>query len=257
MLQAFEIIPVYVLVVFRIGAMMIFAPVLGSRCIPRRIKAMMACVLALGLAQGVSLPQNIPQTPWGLAVGLGGEIIFGLAMGMMLNFVFTAAQWAGELIGQQMGFGLGESFDPQSGSQGSIIGDTYLLLATVIFLGINGHHAMIQAVSDSFRTLPLMSATFNRSMLDLLLGLLQSATGLAVRMTAPILVTMLLADLSLGFIGKTVPQLNILTAGITVRSLVGLIVLIVGVGLTSDVIRQSMFSMMKTVLQQYRVSTYG
>jgi len=251
-MQAFQIIPVYVLVVFRIGAMMIFAPVLGSKCIPRRVKVMMACVLALGLAQGVPLPANVPQTAWGLAVGLGGEIIFGLAMGMMLNFVFVAAQWAGEIIGQQMGFGLGESFDPQSGGQGSIIGDLYYFLAAVIFLGISGHHAMIQGVSDSFRTLPLMSVTFNRSLLDLLLRLLQSATVLAVRLTAPILVTMLVVDLALGFIGKTMPQLNILTAGMTVRALAGVIVLIVGVGLTSEVIRQSMMTLMKTVLQQYR-----
>jgi len=249
MTQAMQIIPVYVLVVFRIGAMMVFAPVLGSRCIPRRVKVMMACVLALGLAQGVPLPANIPQTPWALAVGIGGEIIFGLAMGMILNFVFVAAQWAGELIGQQMGFGLGETFDPQSGGQGSIIGDLYYLLATVIFLGISGHHAMIQGVSDSFRTLPLMSATFNRSLLDLLLRLLQSATVLALQITAPILVTMLVVDLALGFIGRTIPQLNIMTAGITVRALAGMIVLIVGIGFTSQVIRQSMMALMKTALQ--------
>jgi flagellar biosynthesis protein FliR len=68
------------------------------------------------MCPGVRLPAGINSlSMWQLAVGIGGEIIFGFAMGMILSFVFIAGQWAGELIGQQMGFNMSEVFDPQFG----------------------------------------------------------------------------------------------------------------------------------------------
>src|SRR5208337_628035 len=100
MLQAaFNFVPIYVLVLFRIAGMMIWAPLLGSAQIPRQVKAMIACVLAAAIAPTLSLSVVIPQSAWELAVAIGGEIIFGAAVGMILSSVFIAAQWAGEMIG--------------------------------------------------------------------------------------------------------------------------------------------------------------
>src|SRR5215210_7381717 len=106
---------------------------------------------------GMKEPVTLPDSAWELAMAIGGEMAFGLAMGMALSLVFIAAQWAGEMIGQQMGLNLSEVFDPQFGRQGSIIGEFYFMLTLVIFLSIGGHHAMIQGVRASFDTLPLLS----------------------------------------------------------------------------------------------------
>jgi flagellar biosynthetic protein FliR len=248
---ALNFVPVYVLVLFRIAGMMVWAPLLGSQQIPKRIKALMACVLAAGVTPGLSLSVSLPQTAWGLALAIGGEIIFGAAMGMILSLIFIAAQWAGEIIGQQMGLSLGQTFDPQYGANGSMIGDVYFFLALLIFLGINGHHAMLQGVYDSFQVLPLASVGMDRPLFGMLIGLFQGATVLAMQLAAPILVTMLVLDVVLGFVGKTVPQLNIMTAGISLRSLVGIAVLVVGLSMTSSVLRNSLFGAMKAVYQGY------
>jgi flagellar biosynthetic protein FliR len=231
--------------------MMVWAPLLGSQQIPKRIKALMACVLAAGVTPGLSLSVSLPQTALGLALAIGGEIIFGAAMGMILSLIFIAAQWAGEIIGQQMGLSLGQTFDPQYGANGSMIGDVYFFLALLIFLGINGHHAMLQGVYDSFQVLPLASVGMDRPLFGMLIGLFQGATVLAMQLAAPILVTMLVLDVVLGFVGKTVPQLNIMTAGISLRSLVGIAVLVVGLSMTSSVLRNSLFGAMKAVYQGY------
>jgi flagellar biosynthetic protein FliR len=248
-----HLIAVYVVVLFRVAAMMVFAPLLGSDRIPKRVKALMACVLAAGIAPGISINPAIPQTPWGLAIGIGGEIIFGLAMGMILSFVFVAAQWAGEIIGQQMGLSLGASFDPEFAGQGSVIGDMYFFITLIVFLVINGHHAMLRGVRESFDVLPPLTVGMDRPLLGLLLGLFQASTFLAMQLAAPILVTMLVVDVVLGFLGKTVPQLNIMSAGIPMRSLVGLIVIILGVSLTSQVIREALMHSMKVVYNEYAV----
>jgi flagellar biosynthetic protein FliR len=252
MLQAaLNLVPVYVLVLFRIAGMMVWAPLLGSQQIPKRVKALMACVVTLGMAPGLSPHLSLPQTSWGLAVAIGGEIIFGAAMGMILSLIFVAAQWAGEMIGQQMGLNLGQTFDPQYGANGSMIGDVYFFLALLIFLGINGHHAMLRGVYDSFAVLPLGSVGMDRPLWDTLIGLFQGATLLAMQLAAPMLVTMLVLDVILGFVGKTVPQLNIMTAGISLRSLVGMVVLVLGLSMTSSVMRSALFGAMRTAYQGY------
>jgi flagellar biosynthetic protein FliR len=252
---ALKFVPIYVLVLFRIAGMMVYAPLLGSDRIPRRVKALIACVLAASVTPGLaSMELKIPTNPWELAVGIGGEIAFGLGMGMILSFIFVAAQWSGEMIGQQMGLNLGQTFDPQFGSQGSIIGDLYFFLTLVVFLVIDGHRAMLMGVSQSFHSLPLLSASMNRPLLGNIVGCFQGATSLAVEMAAPMLVTMLVVDLVLGFVGKTLPQLNILSAGISLRSLVGIVVLIIGLSLTSSVIRDALQNAMKMVYLGYSVN---
>jgi flagellar biosynthetic protein FliR len=252
MLQAaINFIPVYVLVLFRIAGMMIWAPLLGSQQIPKQIKAMMACVLAASIAPSLVLRVAIPQSAWELALAIAGEIVFGAAIGLILSLIFVAAQWAGEMIGTQMGLNLGQTLNPQYGGGGTVVGDLYFFLTLLIFLAIGGHMALVKGVFDSFAALPLLTVSINQPLLDTLVGVFQGATVLAMQLAAPMLVTMLIVDLVLGFVGKTVPQLNIMTAGISVRALVGMLVLIVGLGLTSSIIRLSLLSAVRLAWQTY------
>jgi flagellar biosynthesis protein FliR len=247
-------VPTFTLVFFRLAGMMLFAPLFGSARIPKRLKVLMATMLTAGLIGGIDPPVQLPANVWELAVGIGGEMLFGIAMGMALSFVFIAAQWAGEIIGQQMGFNLSETFDPQFGQKGSLIGDAYFMFALVIFLTLRplgGHHAMLHGIRDSFEALPLLSVGIGQSVFDLLLGLFQACTALSLQMAAPMLVTMLIIDLALGFISKTIPQLNVMTAGLTIRAGVGMLVLILGVVLTCDVLREALLDSIDQVNTAY------
>ncbi len=101
--RALQFVPVFVLVVFRLAGMALFAPLFGSAKIPKRVRVMLVLILALGMTPAVTRPPVLPDTPWELAMGIGGEMAFGLAMGTVMSFVFIACQWAGEIIGQQIG----------------------------------------------------------------------------------------------------------------------------------------------------------
>jgi flagellar biosynthesis protein FliR len=250
--QLLQDVPVFVLVFFRLAGMMLFAPLFGSNRIPRRVRGLLVLILSLGIYGSVRHPLILPQTPWQLAAGIAGEMAFGVAMGMVLSFAFIAAQWAGEIVGQQMGLNLSESFDPQFGQSGTMIGDMYFMFMLVIFLVLRGHHAMLRGVRDSFQALPLLSLGVDRPLLDMLIGLFEACTTLALQLAAPVLVSTLVVDLALGFIGKTVPQLNVMSAGLTVRSLVGLVVIIVGLVLTSDVMRGALQDSMQLAWTSWR-----
>jgi flagellar biosynthetic protein FliR len=220
-------VPVYVLVVFRLAGLAIYGPLFGSTRIPRQVRVMLLLVLAAGIAPSVTTP-TIPESTWGLALGIGGEIAFGLAMGMVLSFTFVAVQWAGEIIGQQMGFNLGEVFDPQFGGKSSVVGDMYFMLALVIFLMAHGATMMIGGIVQSFRALPLLSVSVDQNLFALLLDLFHAATILAVQVAAPVLITMIVVDLVLGLIGRVIPQMNVMSAALSVRAWIGIVVLLVG-----------------------------
>jgi len=247
--EALNFIPTFVLVFFRLAGLMIFAPLLGSARVPRRVKAGLAIVLAMCMCTSVRQPVRLPQTGAQLAIGIGGEMVFGVAMGMILSFVFIAVQWGGEMIGQQMGLNLSEVFDPQFGASGSLVGEMYFMLTTVVFLFVGGHLEMIRAVRASFEALPLLSVGIDENLFNLLLDLLVAATSFALRLAAPVLVTMLVVDLALGCISKTMPQMNVMTAGLTLRSVIGMVVLIVSIGGASGVIRTQVVSSLNQMVQ--------
>jgi flagellar biosynthetic protein FliR len=242
--NALQLVPTFVLVFFRLAGLMIFAPLLGSERIPRVVKIMIALVLAAGMCGSVRAPVALPSGIWETTLGIAGEMAFGLAMGMILSFTFIAAQWAGEMIGQQMGLNISEVIDPEFGQSNSVVSDLYYMLTLTIFLLIGGHREMIRGIRSSFESLPLLSLGVDRPMFDILIGLFQSCTTLAMRLAAPVLVTMLVVDLALGCIGKAMPQMNVMTVGLSVRSMIGLIVIIVGIGLTVAVLSGSLMDAM-------------
>ncbi len=240
-------VPAFVLAFFRMAGMMLSAPILGGGRVPRRVKLLMALVMALAATPMIRLPQGLPLSEWQLTAGIAGEMVFGLAIGVMLNLSFIAVNWAGDIIGQQMGLGIGQVLDPQSGQSGAVVGDLYFMFTLVLFLIIGGHRAFFAGVLGSFRTLPPLSLGMDTNLFDVVIRLLTSATTMAMRLAGPILVTMLVIDVVLGFLGRTMPQLNILTAGLSLRTVVGMIVLVLTLATASDVIRESLTSSLDEV----------
>jgi flagellar biosynthetic protein FliR len=249
-------VPVFVLVFFRLAGMMVFAPLFGSGRIPRRVRVLMALVLAVCMCEGVKAP-HLPDTAWELALGIGGELVFGIAMGMVVSFVFIAAQWGGEMVGQQMGLNISEVLDPQFGKAGSLVGDLYFMLTLVMFLLVGGHLEMIRGMRNSFDALPLLSLGMDRPLFELLTNLMAACAMLALRLAAPVLVTMLVVDLALGCIGKTMPQMNVMTAGLTLRSVIGMAVLLLAVSGSASVIKDELVQSLNNAIEHWSMPHHG
>lgn len=228
----------FVLVFFRIAGLMLYAPLFGSARIPRRFKLMIALVLTVPLmSTDVYAHVPIPRTIGEMTMGLLGELVFGITMGMIVSFVFIAAQWAGEMIGQQIGFNISSVLDPQYGGGGSLVGDLYFMLSTVAFLAISGHRQLVMGVYESITICPPMSVLITPSILDFALDYWKAATSLALRIAAPMFVTMMIVDVAMGCISKTMPQLNVMSAGMAIRGIVGILVLALGIGVVGMVLQ--------------------
>lgn len=235
-LQNLNLLPVQFLpAFFRIAGIMLFAPLLGSKHIPRRLRGVLAALLACAAAATMPVPVS-PGSQWELVIGLGSELLFGIAMGMVLSMAFVAAQFAGAVVGQVMGLSLAGSFDPSRDLGNNPLGDVYFVLTMFLFLVLDGHHAMILGIRSSFDYLPPLSAAGDARLLEIVTGMAMGATTLAVRVAAPLCVVMLVVDLALGMIGRTIPQMNLMTIGLSLRSLAGLVVMILGLGVAASVL---------------------
>ena len=243
--------PGFAAAVFRLAGLMLFAPLFGSGRVPRRVKVLFAVALAVGLFTNGAVPAPLPNNVYALAMGLGGEIAFGLAMGMSARLTFTGAKWAGEAIGQQMGLGLGAVFNPNSDVGGGAVDQAYYLLTLFIFLGLGGHRLLVMGVYESYDVLPPLTVGVDADVLDAIVGLLMAATNLAVRLAAPMFVSMLAVDLCLGFIAKTMPQLNLLAAGLSLKALVGMAVLVLVMAATADTLAGALRDALQTTYTLY------
>lgn len=231
----------FALVFVRVAGLMLMAPLFGSARVPRRFKLLMALVMAAAMFdfdKGIPLPAAA-ESLGGLVVGLAGELLLGLCLGLSVALVFIAAQWSGEMVGQQIGLNLSQVFDPQFGGGGSIVGDLSFMLTTAVFLLVGGHRSLVVGIHDSLTSIPPLSFGIDRNLFDALLEFLSAATSLALRMSAPIFVTLIVVDVAMGVIGKTIPQLNVMSAGMSVRAVLGIGVLIVGMGAMGNLIETS------------------
>ena len=217
------VLPSFLLVATRVSGMMITAPLLGSAAIPARLKAGIVLAISVTLFPGIAptLPAELSLSV--VLPGLVGELMIGLIIGISLSLILLAAQMTGMIVGQQAGLALASAFDPATQTRSSVIGQVYFLTATALFLLMDGHRAMVQALMDSFQAVPVMTFNVQESTVTLISELMMSSLTLALRLAAPMVIALLLAKAGLGFLSRTMPQLHILSVGFAIFVGIGML----------------------------------
>jgi flagellar biosynthetic protein FliR len=169
------------------------------------------------------LPMAVaPTSPFILAIAQ--ELLVGLFFGFSVQVIFAGVQMAGQILGIQMGLNIASTLDPVSqAGQVSYIDQLYSLLAGLVFLSINGHHATLQALDGSFGIVPPGQFALGQAVADDLVALITQAAIVSVRIGLPIMAALLLTDIAFLIIGRTAPQMNIFMVGQPVKIGVGLI----------------------------------
>ncbi len=208
----------------RVGGVMSFAPFTGNESISMPVKAVLT-ILLTALVYPVSPVVGINADAVGWLKIAGGEAVIGLALGLMMQFTFEAAQFAGQIFGMQTGFSLITLLDPQTQADSPSLSVFTQLMALLLFLEMNIHHWILRGVVASFSYVPPGALGNFRALTG---GVLQAAGGLwlaGLQMAAPVLAVTLVADVALGFVGKAAPQIPATLAGLPVKSMLGLVVI--------------------------------
>ncbi|MCB9851307.1 MAG: flagellar biosynthetic protein FliR [Phycisphaerales bacterium] len=216
------VLPVFLLVLFRVTGLMLTAPIYGSDAVPTRVRIGLSVAIAILVfpMAAQSVPANVTMSS--AIPGIFGELAIGLIIGLTISLVFAGVQLAGMVIGQQAGLALGQVFNPVLNAETTVLGETFFMTALAVFVLVGGHRELVRALLDTYATVPVLSFRVSGNTLDLINEVLNSAYAVGLRMAAPVLLSLLIATLVMGFLSRTMPQLNILSVGFPVRTLLAL-----------------------------------
>lgn len=211
-------------ILVRIAGIMAALPVLRSRTVPAQIKAALVLMLGLVLLPVVTVP-GIPEDPLLVGAGMGAEFLVGMVIGLGVRLLFAAFELAGEVMGTQMGLGVVQLFDPSSAQQTGAISQFQTLMASLIFLSLNAHFMVVQAVAGSFELVPPFGARLSPELADDVVRIAQGMFTIALKLAAPIVATVLLINVGLAILGRTVSQLNVFVMSFPVTIAAGFLVM--------------------------------
>ncbi len=199
------------------------APVLSMRTIPARVKVGLAFLVALS-AQA-SLPA-MPIVPLDGAQGLAmvvQQVLIGVTLGFAAKVVFAALEFAGELIGLQMGLNFAGFFDPTSGAQGTATARFFGTIGSLLFVVINGHLLLVMAVVKSFESFPVSTDVLSvvHTLQPQVWGAEIFSLGLWIAL--PIVAMLLFANMVLGVVSRVAQQIQVFSVGFAITVSIGLI----------------------------------
>jgi len=214
----------FLLVSLRAGCLLYFCPPWDSRFIPVMVRVFSILGLSFALTPIVSpyLP-SFPATWGGGVLLLIREFLIGLGCGLVFRFLFAGVEMAGNLVATQMGFGMATLLDPQTQAQNTILAEMLVLMATLIFLAMYGHHAVLRLLAKSFQEVPLMTSfSLPGSLFAYVPHLGSLMYGLTVQLLAPVVALLFLTQLALGLVARAVPQIQVMMVSFPLTIALGL-----------------------------------
>lgn len=210
----------------RIGAMLVAAPVFGAGTVPVRVRLALALVLAWALQP--YLPAVSAVDPVSIEGGLvtASQVLIGVTMGFILQMVFSAMVLAGQAIALSMGLGFATLVDTQYGVQVPVVSHFYVILATLLFLSLNGPLMFLDMLVRSFHLLPVGPLMLRNGALWQIVhwGGTMYAAGLLVAL--PAVASLLLVNVAFGVITRAAPQLNIFAVGFPMTLILGFVLIL-------------------------------
>ena len=213
----------------RIAAMLAIAPIFGARMVQKRTRLVMALLLTW-----IVLPL-LPQVPAIDPLSVAGalvtvqQLVIGLAIGFSLQLIFATLVIAGQATAMGMGLGFAQMVDPQNGVNVPVIGQYYVVIATLLFLALNGHLALIHVLVDSFQTLPIGVESLGREDFRTIAYWGSRMFANALMVAIPAIASILLVNLSFGVVSRSAPQLNVFGVGFPVTLTLGFVIIIFAV----------------------------
>jgi flagellar biosynthetic protein FliR len=213
----------YIWPFIRIAAFVGVAPIFGTRNVPARAKIIIAFSLA------VMVVPILPKAHYTDPLSLGGilitieQVVIGLLLGFIVTLLFTALTIGGQTVAQLMGLGFASMMDPQNGVSVPVVGQFYTILATIIFLLMDGHLVLIEALVRSFSSMPIGDFSLNPEKIWQVVLWSKWMFIAALVIALPSITALLLVNVAFGVMTRAAPQLNIFAVGFPITILLGFV----------------------------------
>lgn len=224
-----ELLPAFLLVLVRITAFFVAAPLFSLRGIPNTFKVGLSFFVAVITFATVSVEEPL-MLDMSFILLTVKEALVGLALGFVAALVIYSVQVAGAFIDFQMGFLIANLVDPQTGAQIPVIGNFKYILTLLFLLSVNGHHLLIDGVMRSYQLVPIEEmyiALGSAGVAQFMARTFTQMFLIAFQMAIPIVGSLFLVDVALGILARTVPQVNVFVVGLPLKIFVGFCLILI------------------------------
>jgi flagellar biosynthetic protein FliR len=222
----------------RFSGFFINIPAYGEGIIPMRVKAGISALCALIMLPHLLATQQLPvMGVWDYGFMGIKELAFGMTLGFVVLIMIDSLKFAGEIIGMQIGFSFVQVVNPESTKGQGIVAEFFQTVGTLTFLMIGGHVIILHTFAESFDLVPLAGVGFNRGIVHEVVTLSAIIFKLGLQISTPIIGIILIGDVALGIIARTVPRMNIFQVGFPVKILLGLVTLTLLLPFISDLVK--------------------
>ena len=224
-IQVVDALAAWLLPFFRIGALLMAAPVFSAASVPMRLRVLLALAVTILVEPLLPPPAGVDPLGATTLVIVAQQVAIGIAIGFVLQLAFNALVFGGQVIAYSMGLGFAHLMDPQNGVQVPTVSQFYLIFATIAFLAVDGHLRLLALVVESFTALPIAADGITQNALWSLTlwGARLFADGLL--MGLPVVAALLLVSIGMGMVSRAAPQLNIFAVGFPVTLGVGFVLM--------------------------------
>lgn len=247
-----QIVPM-MLVATRVLGLFMTAPLLASRTIPLRARALTGLMFALAVYPLVLDSQTRPPAPIhdlpSLGLVLATETLLGASIGLIAGIPLLSLQLGGHLMGHQMGLALARSFNPELETETGVVGQLMFFMGAMVFLVLDGFEHLHLTLLESFRAIPPGAAASPLVPLETVVSVVSSGFELALRVSMPVVGTILLVLIAMGALMKTMPQINILSVGFAIKILAGLATLLAALAAIEGVVAEEFAAVFDRVAQ--------
>lgn len=222
------------LILLRMSGFVFTAAILNAQSISAPLKILLSLVLTMTVFNTVANNTVLVELN-GLQDSLITlalkEAFVGISLGFTTRVFFFAIGMAGELISVSMGLGQAQIFNPMMGNMGNVMEQFFVALATLLYMGLNGHHYMIQGLSSSFETVTLSTTTIKALGYFEVAKYAQEFFVFGIKIAAPVMISMLVVQVGVGILSRAVPQINVLMTAAPVTILLGMTILFISLPL--------------------------
>ncbi|HLP42669.1 MAG TPA: flagellar biosynthetic protein FliR [Fibrobacteria bacterium] len=218
-------IELWLFVLLRVSMLVFLMPILATDEVPARLKAALSFFLSLILFPLVGpAAVEAPASLGGYFLLAIREVYIGLVMGFAGTFVFAALRFAGSWIDQETGFASVQLFNPMAQEEDTPMGHLLFLIFIMLLLSTGGYAFWLQAMSESFRIIPLTSAqTADPGILAVFVRMSSHAFLMGVKIAAPLVSTLFLSSIALALVARIMPQMNVWLVGMPMKLVLGML----------------------------------
>lgn len=229
----------FLLPLFRVSALLMFMPLIGTQLVPGRVRLYLSLAICLAIMPSLPPMPVIDAISVQALIWIAQEVLIGAMLGFVLQLFFQIFVIAGQIIAMQMGLGFASMVDPANGISVPVIGQVFTILVTLLFLAMNAHLVVFEVLAESFFTLPVGGGFLLENYWEIV-HKLSWVLGAALLLVLPAVTALLVVNLAFGVMTRAAPQLNIFSIGFPLTLVLGLV--IVWIGMADFLAQYQMFA---------------